>query len=302
MPSLNTDLLENVGVIVPPLPEQRAIASILGALDDKIELNRRMTGTLEAIAQTLFRSWFVDFDPVWAKKEGRQPFGMNADTAALFPDDFEESELGLIPVGWSVGCIGDIFTSIRNSTDPSVVDPRVPYIGLEHMPQQSIALGRWSKAGVVQSSKLQFRRNDILFGKLRPYFHKIGIASVDGVCSSDILVLRPKQSSYLGFGLGFLSSAELIEYASAVSTGTRMPRVSWQDISSYPIVIAPLATVEHFMLIIAPILERLTHNIMESRLLSELRDILLPKLLSGEVRVPITTEEVPNQEVTPYGT
>lgn len=112
------------------------------------------------MAQALFKSWFVDFDPVWAKKEGRQPFGMGVATAALFPNEFEESELGLIPKGWRVGSIGDIFTSIRNSTDPSVVDPCIPYIGLEHMPQQSIALGRWSKAGVVQSSKLQFNRDD----------------------------------------------------------------------------------------------------------------------------------------------
>ena len=298
MPSLNTDLLENVEVIVPPLPEQRAIASILGALDDKIELNRQMNRTLEAVAQALFKSWFVDFDPVWAKKEGRQPFGMDADTAALFPDEFEESELGLIPAGWNVGCIGDIVASIRNSTDPSILDSGVPYIGLEHMPQQSIALDRWSKAATVKSLKLQFNRNDILFGKLRPYFHKVGIAPIDGVCSSDILVLRPKQPSYLGFALGFLSSTELIDYAAAISTGTRMPRVSWQDISAYPIVIPPLSTIQRFMLIAAPMLERLSHNIMESRILTEIRDTLLPKLLSGELRVPTATESVLSQEVT----
>ena len=278
--------------------EQLEISAILGALDDKIELNRQMNRTLEAVAQTLFKSWFVDFDPVWAKKEGRQPFGMDADTAALFPDEFEESELGLIPAGWNVGCIGDIVASIRNSTDPSILDSGVPYIGLEHMPQQSIALDRWSKAATVKSLKLQFNRNDILFGKLRPYFHKVGIAPIDGVCSSDILVLRPKQPSYLGFALGFLSSTELIDYAAAISTGTRMPRVSWQDISAYPIVIAPLSTIQRFMLIAAPMLERLSHNIMESRILTEIRDTLLPKLLSGELRVPTATESVLSQEVT----
>ena len=297
-PSVNPIDIGECVVPVPPLNEQRAIASILGALDDKIELNRQMNRTLEAVAQTLFKSWFVDFDPVWAKKEGRQPFGMDADTAALFPDEFEESELGLIPAGWNVGCIGDIVASIRNSTDPSILDSGVPYIGLEHMPQQSIALDRWSKAATVKSLKLQFNRNDILFGKLRPYFHKVGIAPIDGVCSSDILVLRPKQPSYLGFALGFLSSTELIDYAAAISTGTRMPRVSWQDISAYPIVIPPLSTIQRFMLIAAPMLERLSHNIMESRILTEIRDTLLPKLLSGELRVPTATESVLSQEVT----
>ena len=292
------DAIANWRFRIPKIGEQKEIATLLSSLDDKIELNRQMNRTLEAIAQALFKSWFVDFDPVWAKKEGRQPFGMDADTAALFPDEFEESELGLIPAGWNVGCIGDIVASIRNSTDPSILDSGVPYIGLEHMPQQSIALDRWSKAATVKSLKLQFNRNDILFGKLRPYFHKVGIAPIDGVCSSDILVLRPKQPSYLGFALGFLSSTELIDYAAAISTGTRMPRVSWQDISAYPIVIPPLSTIQRFMLIAAPMLERLSHNIMESRILTEIRDTLLPKLLSGELRVPTATESVLSQEVT----
>ena len=88
---------------LPPLPEQRAIAHILGSLDDKIELNRRMNETLEAIARALFKSWFVDFDPVRAKAEGRQPAGMDAATAALFPDSFEQSEMGEMPRGWRVG-------------------------------------------------------------------------------------------------------------------------------------------------------------------------------------------------------
>ncbi len=94
--------------------EQRAIARILGALDDKIELNRRMNRTLEAMAQALFKSWFVDFDPVTAKAEGRTPFGMNAETAALFPAEFVDSELGKIPKGWRVGSLGSLFESDRD--------------------------------------------------------------------------------------------------------------------------------------------------------------------------------------------
>jgi len=100
--------LRRVNLVLPPLPEQRAIAHILGTLDDKIELNRRMNETLEAMARALFKSWFVDFDPVRAKAEGRQPYGMDAETAALFPDSFEASPLGEVPRGWEVSTIGDV--------------------------------------------------------------------------------------------------------------------------------------------------------------------------------------------------
>jgi type I restriction enzyme S subunit len=112
-PSLNRNFVHPTPVDVPPLAEQRTIAAILGALDDKIELNRRMSHTLEQIARAIFQSWFVDFDPVWAKKEGQQPAGMDVETAALFPDDFEESELGLIPKGWDARALDDTATFLN---------------------------------------------------------------------------------------------------------------------------------------------------------------------------------------------
>jgi len=118
MPSINTDILSDVQVILPPLPEQRAIARILGALDDKIELNRRMNRTLEAMAQALFKSWFVDFDPVTAKAEGRAPFGMSAETAALFPAEFVDSELGAIPKVWRFGTVEEVFDLKMGQSPP----------------------------------------------------------------------------------------------------------------------------------------------------------------------------------------
>ena len=105
--SLKCADIPNFELLLPPIPEQRAIAHILGTLDDKIELNRRMNRTLEGMAAALFRSWFVDFDPVVAKAAGRAPFGMDAATAALFPSSFEDSQLGLIPLGWRPSVLGD---------------------------------------------------------------------------------------------------------------------------------------------------------------------------------------------------
>jgi len=115
-------------ITLPPLPEQRAIAHILGTLDDKIELNRRMNETLEGIARALFKSWFVDFDPVRAKAQGRQPAGMDAETAALFPDGFEDSPLGEIPRGWRVGKIGEVAALVRETVDPGAF----PYEVFDH--------------------------------------------------------------------------------------------------------------------------------------------------------------------------
>src|SRR5690606_5493274 len=120
-PQLPIRDIKRLRIHLPPLSEQREIARILGSLDDKIELNRRMNETLEATARAIFKSWFVDFDPVRAKAEGRQPEGMDAETAALFPDSFEESELGLIPKGWRVGRLSETIQIIGGGTPKTSV-------------------------------------------------------------------------------------------------------------------------------------------------------------------------------------
>ena len=127
---------------LPPLDEQNRIAHILGTLDDKIELNRQMNETLEAIARAIFKSWFVDFDPVRAKLEGRKPVGMDSETAALFPAEFQDSALGKIPKGRAVGTLGEIAENVRRSVKASEIDSDELYIGLEHMPRRRIALSR----------------------------------------------------------------------------------------------------------------------------------------------------------------
>lgn len=286
MPNLNTPILSALPLVIPPLPEQRAIAAILGALDDKIELNRRMNRTLEAMAQALFQSWFVDFDPVRAKLEGRQSVGMDAETAALFPAAFEDSALGEIPQGWKVGTLGEVATNPGRTVEPRSVRPDTPYIGLEHMPRQSIALTEWGQAGEITSGKARFVRGEILFGKLRPYFHKVGVAPVDGVCSTDILTITPKFSRWFGFVLEHLSSTELVNHANACPTGTKMPRVSWSDLARYETVIPGEEVTDRFTVYVFPIVEQIAAKIMQSRTLASIRDTLLPKLLSGEIRVP----------------
>ncbi len=276
--------LRSIKVPVPPLYEQRVIAHILGTLDDKIELNRRMNETLEAMARALFTSWFVDFEPVRAKAEGRDP-GLPRSLADLFPDSFEDSELGEIPKGWGVGTLGDVAGHPRRGRQPNEIDPSTPYIALEHMPRRCIALSEWGAADGLESNKFAFDRGEILFGKLRPYFHKVGVAPVDGVCSTDIVVLAPKAHEWMGFVLGLVSSDVFVEYTNAGSTGTKMPRTSWTEMARYPVVLPSERIAAAFTSHARLVVDRIIAAIHESRTLAAVRDALLPKLISGELRV-----------------
>jgi len=272
------------------LSEQRAIAHILGTLDDKIELNRRMSETLEQMARALFKSWFVDFDPVRAKMEGRWQRGQSlpglpAHLYDLFPDRLVDSELGEIPEGWPVGTLGDVADHPRRSVRPGQIDSQTPYIALEHMPRRCIALWDWSTGDGLESNKFEFDKGEILFGKLRPYFHKVGVAPVDGVCSTDIVVVAPRLPQWFAFVLGVVSSDEFVEYTNAGSTGTKMPRTSWAEMARYNIALPPKAVAQAFTERVRPAVDRMIAGIHQSRTLAALRDALLPKLISGELRV-----------------
>jgi type I restriction enzyme S subunit len=266
-----------------PTATQGRLVDTLTALEDKIELNRRMSETLEAMARALFKSWFVDFDPVRAKMEGRDP-GLPQSLADLFPDSFEDSELGEIPRGWQLRALGDIAEHPRRSVQPTCIKPTTPYIALEHMPRRSIALSEWGVGDGLESNKFAFEEGEILFGKLRPYLHKIGIAPVDGVCSTDIVVIKPLEPHWFSFLLGLLSSDAFVEYTNAGSTGTKMPRTNWPDMTRFVIVRPPRSLAATFTALMRPSVERIVAGIHESRGLASLRDALLPKLISGELR------------------
>jgi type I restriction enzyme S subunit len=290
VPGLNREAAHGRKIRIPPLPEQHAIAHILGTLDDKIELNRRMSETLEAMARALFKAWFVDFEPVRAKMEGRWRRGeslpdLPAHLYDLFPDRLVDSELGEIPEGWTVGTLADVAEHPRRGLKPENIEPNTPYIALEHMPRRSIALSEWGTGDGLESNKFGFKKGEILFGKLRPYFHKVGVAPVDGICSTDIVVVTPRWPAWFGFVLGHVSSDKFVEYTNAGSTGTKMPRTSWADMGRYEIVLPQQFVAEAFTALVRPWIERIIAGIHASRTLAALRDTLLPKLIRGEVRV-----------------
>jgi len=140
----------------------------------------------------------------------------------------------------------------------------------------------------IESNKFEFKKGEILFGKLRPYFHKVGVAPINGVCSTDIVVVAPRSEDWFGFVLGHVSSVMFVEYTNAGSTGTKMPRTSWADMARYEVVLPPKTVAAAFTALVQPLIERTIAGIHESRTLAALRDALLPKLISGKIRVKDT--------------
>jgi len=238
---------------LPPFAEQQRIGGFLNALGDKIELNRRMNQTLEATARAIFEAWFAEQER--------------------------------LPAGWAQGTLGDVTLNPRRVKGPSAIPRSTHYIGLEHMPRKSIALADWASAELVESSKFEFRAKELLFGKLRPYFHKVGVAPVDGVCSTDILVISPKQHAYWGLVLFVISSEKLVQYTERAAAGTKMPRTNWADIARFQIRVPPVSVAADFNKLVEPTIDKIIANIHQARTLTTLRDFLLPKLLSGEIRV-----------------
>ena len=509
-PNVSPSLIHGIEVPLPPLSEQRAIAHILGALDDKIELNRQMNETLEAIARAVFKSWFVDFDPVRAKADGRDPVGVNRKIAGLFPDGFEDSAQGQIPRGWTVEplslrievnpkrelkkgaiapyldmknmptkghCPDDIYPrefgsgtrfmngdtlvarispSLENgktafvdflsegeigwgSTEHIVLRPVAPlpyvfayllarsedfrsfavqsmtgssgrqrvqvdsicsyqlpfpdegvatlfgriveplfaearanseestilaeirdtllpkllsgeirikdaeklveeagmsrktedlfpasfedsalgqipkgwtigelgglvaneiervtanhakdderYISLDDMPHKSIDLSSFRMGSEVSSGIIRFRKGDILFGSMRPYFHKVGLASHNGITRTTTLVLRPRQDHLRHFSLLHFSSDDVVSHSTAASVGTTIPYVKWDALSNYNVAEPPPFLLEKFEALCSPLTNRIAVNGEEARTLGKIRDALLPKLLTGEIRI-----------------
>ena len=235
---------------LPRLEVQQRIAGILGALDDKIGLNRRMAETIEGLVRAAY-----------------------AELQANGRDD------------WTVGSIADVALNPRDQVDPTLVDPSTPYIGLEHVPRGRMVLGEWGQAAAAESGKMAFQRNDILFGKLRPYFRKVGVVPTSGICSTDIIVIRARRPEDLGYVLAVATDAAFIEAANAASTGTRMPRTSWSDLVRYPLLIPPTSARAAFTKRVWPLIERAQAAAFENSTLEQVRDTLLPRLLSGDIEV-----------------
>ena len=297
VPGLNRNHLHQEIVRVPPLEDQRAIARVLGALDDKIELNRRMSETLEEMARALFRSWFVDFDPVRAKAEGR-PSGLPPDLDALFPASFEASELGEIPAGWEVKTLGDLVAHLRDSRNPLETPDEV----FSHYSIPAYDAGRTprrERGGTIKSVKTLVRPGVVLVSKLNPDIERVWVPDVapdeQAISSTEFLVLQPRAPFREGYIYCLARSPSFRSTLQSLVTGTSKShqRARVGAILGLDILAPPTAVVEAFEAIASAMLSRTLDCRSESLDLAEIRDALLPELVSGEVRVgaTLTVEE-----------
>ncbi|NLG01432.1 MAG: restriction endonuclease subunit S [Lentisphaerae bacterium] len=274
---------------LPPLPEQKLIAHILGTLDDKIELNRRMNVTLEAMARALFKSWFVDFDPVRAKVDGRKPEGMDAETTALFPSEFQDSPMGQIPKGWSVVPLPEaIVVNPRRTLRKGAV---APYLDMKNVPTQ----GHCAEDVIDRefNSGTKFQNGDTLLARITPCLENGKTAFVDflkdnqvGWGSTEFIVFAPKPPLPAQFAYFLARSDELRSHAIQNMTGTSgRQRVPSECFAKLLLAIPPPAVAGRFDELTSPLMAMIKAASQESGTLATMRDTLLPKLLSGKANV-----------------
>ena len=276
---------------VPLIPEQRAIANILGVLDDKIELNRRMNETLEGLARAIFQSWFVDFDPVRAQRDGLPPPALSPATAALFPDSFEDSELGKIPKGWEVGSIlrqADLLSGGTPKTDvPAYWNGDVPWASAKDVSQCGEAFlvsteRTITKLGVEESStKIIPAFSTVVVargattGRLTMFGHSMAM-------NQTCYALRSKVGA--PFAL-YCNACHFIERLVQGGHGSIFDTITTSTFEATSVLLAPKEVLLAFDNQVTPLFQQVHANLHQSRNLAAIRDALLPKLLSGEIRV-----------------
>lgn len=279
-------------LLLPSFDVQLQIVNALQLLDDKIDLNRRMNAALEDTARALFKSWFVDFDPVRAKSEGRDPDGMDAETAALFPDSFEDSELGLIPRGWEISSIGNEVRVVGGST-PSTKEAQYWDDGIFAWatPKDLSNLGvpvlletsrQITEDGLSQISSGLLPESTVLLSSRAPIGY-LAIAEIPVAINQGFIAMicdRQLSNHYI------LRWAEInMDVIKGNANGTTFQEISKGNFRPILVLVPPFEVLEAFNMIAAPLHEEMVNNERESRTLTETRDALLPKLVSGEIRI-----------------
>ncbi len=265
-PSLNRNHIHSIPILWPSLEEQRRIAGILSAYDDLIENCQRRIRILEEMARSLYREWFVHF-----RYPGHESVPRVLHTLGL--------ESVLAPPGWDVRQLKDVCQEVRRNVPKGALNELVPYVGLEHIPRRSMALDDWETTSELGSNKLEFRQGEVLFGKIRPYFHKVSVAPFDGLCSADTIVIRAKQPKYSALVTALVSSDGFVAQSVASSNGSKMPRANWHVLEKTLFFVPPERLLEQFSDVFdvaireQQILVRQAHNLRQTR------DLLLKKLL-----------------------
>lgn len=283
---LQTSALERLEIPVPPLGEQRAIACVLGTLDDKIKLNRRTNQTLEETAQAIFKSWFVDFDPVRVKAAGRLPTGLAPRIADLFPQRLEQSKLGLVPEGWAVRPLDEV-ADYQNG----LALQRYPPEGDDFLPVIKIRELRQGKSDENSDKASPDIREDCIIDDGDVIFSWSGSLLVDIWCGGkgalNQHLFKVTSDNYPRWFYYHWTKHHLPEFQRiAADKATTMGHIKRQHLSDAHVVVPPDGVLQTAGEIIEPLIQRIVSNNLQSRALAEVRDALLPKLITGELRMP----------------
>lgn len=293
-PTLNRNHVHPIEVSWPPsLQEQQAIGGMLAAFDDRITLLRETNATLEAIAQALFKSWFVDFDPVRAKMEGRAPDGMDEATAALFPDSFEESELGLVPKGWRIAPVGDLVESVGGGT-PDTKEAAY-WEPAEHCwttpkdlsgIQAPVLLAterKLSAQGLAKVSSGLLPAGTLLMSSRAPIGY-LAIAQIPLAINQGYIAMLP--SSQLPPLYMLFWCRHNMEIIKGRANGSTFMEISKKAFRPIPALVPPVEVLDAFVSVAGSLFDRLVENERQAQTLATLRDTLLPRLISGQLRLP----------------
>jgi type I restriction enzyme S subunit len=289
-PKLALFRIEQIEVPCPALGIQEAIVSVLNALDDRITLLRETNTTLEAIAQALFKSWFVDFDPVHAKMQGRAPEGMDQATAALFPESFEESEMGPVPKGWKVGSLAHLMKLHKGSVNP-LIHPDVLF---SHYSLPAFDEGQMPVLEVgyeIKSNKTTVPSDAVLVSKLNPHIPRIWLPSdldSNAVCSTEFLPFVPTSLTTTNFVYALLIEPSFMNAMTQLVTGTSNShqRIKPDSVLSLKHVVPEKRTIKAFDGIVSALMDRMKATRQQIGSLASLRNTLLPRLISGQLRLP----------------
>lgn len=263
VPIINKGDFENVKVKVPnDIATERRIASILSAYDDLIENNRRRIKLLEQAARLLYKEWFVHL---------------------RFPGHAHVAITNGVPEGWGNGTVGDFCE--RKKTGYSINDKHLPLIDLSRIRSRTLSVTETGVSSDLETARIIFEEDDILFSSIRPYLHKVVLAPFKGITNSSVFVVRPAKVHYRAYATVLLSGDYAIAYANQHTTGTKMPIVKWDSVSSMPALIPPRAILEHFSMFVDPILMKIKSFHFLNRRLAKARDLLLPRLMSGNMEL-----------------
>ncbi|WP_196776087.1 restriction endonuclease subunit S [Burkholderia multivorans] len=282
--------VDKMEIAVPPISEQEMYLSLLGAIDDRIDLLRQTNATLESIAIALFKSWFVDFDPVRSKAEGREPEAMDADTAALFPDSFEDSALGEIPKGWGTGTLAELAHLNARTWSVRRHPEFVEYIDLGNVKDNNVAaVTRYAFDDAPSRARRELATGDTLVGTVRPgnrSFAYVGSIRPGLTGSTGFAVLSPRATWWSEFIYLAATTDDNIGRLANLADGGAYPAVRPELVSATPCTIPSEQVARKFSAVVALLFQKKSENDAHIQTLVELRETLLPRLISGKLRLP----------------